>query len=446
MDNLKLLLWNYFKFRYLYKFTSRDKLDKWKEKRIKEFLTATIPRSEFYRNYYKGQAIEDWRRFPKTDKQIMMENFDRLNTLGIKKEEAFQVAITAEKSRDFSPEVGNITVGLSSGTSGNRGVFLASPEERAIWAGAILAKTLPDGIIGNERIAFFLRANSNLYQTIDSRRIRFRFFDLITNIEAHVRELNIFQPTILVAPPLGLRMLAEAKDAGELKVNPQKVISVADVLETLDRDYIASRFGQVVHQIYQCTEGFLAVTCNHGTLHVNEDIVHIQKEYVDNASKRFVPVITDFTRTTQPIIRYRLNDILLEKSHCLCGSIFMAIDSIEGRADDVFYLRAKNGDGLNTVFPDFIRRAIIMTSAEIKDYKVDQVSLDSLEVYISVRQDCLKEGIRVSLLENFARMFETLNCSVPRITFMTEVRQDNTKKLRRVERKFKDSFLERASL
>ena len=66
--------------------------------------------------------------------------------------------------------------------------------------------------------------------------------------------------------------------------------------------------------------------------------MHIEKEYIDPATRRFVPVITDFSRTSQPIIRYRLNDILTEAAApCACGSLFTAIERIEGRCDDTLY-------------------------------------------------------------------------------------------------------------
>ena len=37
----------------------------------------------------------------------------------------------------------DISVGLSSGTSGHRGMFITTPEEQGTWAGTILAKMLP---------------------------------------------------------------------------------------------------------------------------------------------------------------------------------------------------------------------------------------------------------------------------------------------------------------
>ncbi len=105
-----------------------------------------------------------------------------------------------------------------------------------------------------------------------------------------------------------------------------KVISIAEVLDPLDEAILENQFQQKIYQLYQCTEGFLAATCSHGTLHLNEDIVLIEKEYIDKKEGRFMPIITDFRRVSQPIIRYRLNDILIEKKEpCSCGCLFTAI-------------------------------------------------------------------------------------------------------------------------
>jgi len=93
-------------------------------------LQYVIRRSSFYRDYYQGYDLGDLESLPVIDKAIMMENFDTLNTAGISKDEAFSVALKAERSRDFTISIRNITIGLSSGTSGNRGLFLASPKER----------------------------------------------------------------------------------------------------------------------------------------------------------------------------------------------------------------------------------------------------------------------------------------------------------------------------
>jgi nucleoside-diphosphate-sugar epimerase len=43
-----------------------------------------------------------------------------------------------------------------------------------------------------------------------------------------------------------------------------------------DHAPIAEAFQRPIEQIYQCTEGLIAITCSHGSLHVQEDVVGVQ--------------------------------------------------------------------------------------------------------------------------------------------------------------------------
>ncbi|MBW5469531.1 AMP-binding protein [Brevibacillus formosus] len=431
------LLKQYVKTKWLARrFSSREQLVKWQEAQVRVMLSRILPASPFYRK--RLGTPEQWRQMEPVDKKCMMGHFDELNTCGIKKEEAFTIALKAETTRDFTPQLNGVTVGLSSGTSGNRGLFLVGPQEQAKWAGVILAKALPGQLWSTHRIAFFLRANSNLYTAVNRRRIQFSFFDLQIPLDQHLDYLNQYQPTVVVAPASMLRMLATAQRQGKLRISPIKVISVAEVLDPLDQTYIAEVFGQIVHQIYQCTEGLLAVSCSHGTLHVNEDLVVVEKEYLDEQKERFFPIITDFSRTTQPIIRYRLNDILTEKrSPCPCGSVFMALESIEGRADDLFVFRHEHEARWISVFPDFIRRAVITSSDAIEEYTVRQLSYEQVEVALLMKNGegpSMREQERVR--QSLERVIADQQGQLPAIVFAPYKLNLGTKKLRRVERMF----------
>ena len=139
-----------------------------------------------------------------------------------------------------------------------------SPRERAIWAGALLARVLSTGSLLHLldprrlplRVAFFLRANSNLYRTVANRRIAFSFHDLLMPLEHHLERLNRCPPDILIGPPTVLRRLASHSTA-----RPRQAISVAEVLEADDQEVISSAFGVPVQQIYQATEGWLGTSC-----------------------------------------------------------------------------------------------------------------------------------------------------------------------------------------
>ena len=394
MSKLRILS-TYLQFRNR-RFTSRKKLEAYQQKKLKKHLEFVTEKSTFYRKY-KGHELKD---FPMIDKGIMMENFDTINTVGIKKEEALEFAVNAERTREFGDKLKN-------------------------RAGFVLAKFLPHGILGKYKIAFFMRANSNLYQSVGSKNIRFEFYDIYADMDKNIEKLGKHGADILVAQPSALLMIAAALDEKKIDIHPETVISIAEVLEKEDEERIKKSFGtDVIHQVYQCTEGCLATTCKYGTLHLNEDIVFIEKEYIDK--NRFIPIITDFERTSQPIIRYRLNDVLVEKKEkCRCGSACTALEKIEGREDDVFIFHGEEKEV--KIFPDFIRRCILF-SGNISDYRIVQQADGSISIYADI-DDKMKEKVT----GEFKKLAEDNGFKLPEIRF-EKYAYDKNRKLKRVER------------
>lgn len=421
----------YLQFRLRTPFKNRKELEEWQELQVGKLLGAIQSKSPYYNEQL--QKHTHYRQFPVIQKKQWMQEFDRINTLGISQQEALQVALQAEKSRDFSPTLGNTTVGLSSGTSGNKGLFLVTPKERAQWVAYVLHKILSPLQWRKRKIAFFLRANSNLYNSMQSLLFQFRFFDLKEKPEINLFQLHNYQPHILVAPASALRHIAQAQKVQTIDIQPEKILSVAEVLEQTDTDFIQSVFQQNIHQAYQCTEGFLAVTCEYGTLHFNEDILKIEKQYLDKEKKRYHPIVTDFNRIGQPIIRYLLNDIVIDKKEpCPCGSIFQAIDHIEGRADDVFYFKNKRNQTI-LIYPDFIRRAVILPKSSIEEYVVEQVSAKLIRIFIHSTDFLQDQQI---LISSFLQLFEEYGIEGVELQFFDKLPVLKEDKLRRVKRSF----------
>lgn len=421
------VVWYFIRARYLQRFRTRKALRSYQKRRVLGQLAYLKEHSP----YFKGLSVhnfEDFRKLPLMNKEFMMEHFNALNCVGIDRDEALSLAIDSEKQREFSEKLGGISVGLSSGTSGARGLFLVSDRERTLWAGTVLAKFLPKGKLFGHRIAFFLRADNNLYETIDSKLIRFRYFDLLRDMGENLSELADYRPTLLVAPPSVLLGIARAMEHGELRINPEKVISVAEVLRAEDAAYLKAQFGlPVIHQAYQCTEGFLGYVCECGNFHLNEELVLIEREYLDET--RFVPIVTDFTRQSQPIVRYRLNDILVEKrGHCPCGNPATMIRYIEGREDDIFYFAGIRQKEV-AVFSDFISRCVIYAEG-VKNYKVVQDGSAHVTVFLERESSATSAQIR----REFARLAEKMKFHCPEIEFAPYV-PDYHRKMKRVERK-----------
>lgn len=413
---------HYFYYKYL-RIKDRKSLERYQQKRLKRQLEFVTENSPFYKEY-AGQPLH---AFPNMNKKIMMENFNELNTVHVDREEAMAFAIDSEKSRSFSETLNHITVGLSSGTSDTRGIFLVADKEKNQWAGYILSKVLYGSIRQKYKVAFFMRANSNLYEAVKSKNIQFVFFDIYKPIAGTISSLQEFDPDILVGQPSVLLEICDYIEQKGLKLQPKKLVSIAEVLEEADSRRISAVFRtDTVHQVYQCTEGCLATTCEYGTIHLNEDIVYIEKEYIDD--RRFIPVITDFTRRSQPIIRYRLNDILVEREQpCPCGSCYTALERIEGREDDVFLFDTEDGQVVK-VFPDFIRR-VVMFAGNVENYRVLQTEKGEIEVYMDEPEN-MQERIR----QEFARLAEDMGFLLPNISFYA-YGYDRNKKLKRVESK-----------
>jgi putative adenylate-forming enzyme len=377
-----------------------QRLAEWQEQRAIALVREVRSTSAFYGALWRDHADEAWRSFPTVNKAAMMQAFDTFNTAGVTRDAAMAVAVSAEQQRNFQSTVGGLTVGLSSGTSGHRGVFLVSHEEQLRWAGTILARAvrpLRPGL----RAAFFLRANSRLYEQTASL-VRFEFFDLFAPIEQAVSRLNALAPHVIVAPPSMLGLLADAHARGVLRVTPRQLISVAEVLEPQDRERLQAVFQVQVDEVYQCTEGLIAVTCARGSLHVQEDVMVMQPTPLiaarTSAPNRVTPILTDLWRRTQPIVRYALDDVLtLGHRACSCGSDWQCIDAIDGRHDDLCAFPDASG-ALRTIFPDAIRRMLLLADPRIREYHAEQpvpgalmvhVALDSTQEFETVRRNVI---------------------------------------------------------
>jgi putative adenylate-forming enzyme len=199
-----------------------------------------------------------------------------------------------------------------------------------------------------------------------------------------------------------LRELALGVIANKIHIQPRKVISVAEVLEPLDKQVITRAFGSV-HQVYQATEGFLGSTCEHGSLHLNEEYVHIEPHWLDKAHRRFSPIITDFSRLTQPFVRYLLDDVLVGHSaSCPCGLVTRAIETVEGRSDDRLVLPGRHVPAV-TVFADLVARVLAQHLPHHADYRLVQTGPAALRLHGSIDELSLA-GIKRELERVFTSL------------------------------------------
>ena len=387
---------------------SRAQLEALQRDRLSRWLRDDVPRVPFYRGY-AGKPLSE---LPVVDKATLMDDFAAFNTAGVTAEDGWHAFATTR-------QIGDLIVGASTGTSGNRGLFVISQAERFRWLGTILAKALPGFWRQQHRVAVLLPLNTPLYDSANRlRRLQLRFFDIGQDWED---DLCAFQPTVIIAPPKVLRQMAEAK----LPIASQRIFAGAEALDDLDSAVIAGFFKQTVGQIYMATEGLMAVSCPHGTLHLCEDTMHFELPIFDADADLREVIISDFSRTTQIMARYRMNDLIRLGPPCPCGSPHQAVAQVVGRADDCFHLPG------GMVTPDILRNAGVDADRQSNDFRVIQTDAAKIEAVIP--DGCNGQAVLQNLQDELARRGVQAEVTVK----ADVITPDMSRKLRRVENRYR---------
>lgn len=290
-------------------------------------------------------------------------NFERYNALGVSLEEARRLA-REELETGRNPHAG-YSFGLSSGTTGEPGVFLTNAHERDVWLGTMLGKFLAPGQVLSLNAALLLKHNNRLYQASN----RVHYFDIATPASHWAPRLCDLAPNVVIGPPSVLLALAATAAFQRRPLRPHTLLSGAEVLYPQDRERLARAYGVAPRNLYQAKEGFLAAGCANGGLHWNEDLVEVEWMRFYHRPDRAVPVITDFTRQSQTFRRYRLDGVVKLSGACACATPFQRVGAVEGRLRDVLLLPAPKG-GYKPLFP-FEVNAVLKAFADYTLFQHD---------------------------------------------------------------------------
>jgi putative adenylate-forming enzyme len=398
--------------------SSRDRVARWQTANLERLRRDAIADIAFYREL-GDVPLSD---FPIVGKADVMARFEAFNRLGLTASQLWAMV-----DRGAAPK--GYDIGCSTGTSGNRGLYLISDSERFVWLGTIVAKALPISLRQRHRVAIVLPRSSRLYETAnESKILKLLFVDLNEGLASAAESLAAFKPTVLVGPPKALRWFAENGTA----ISPGLMFSSAEVLDPPDRELIERHFKLRLRQIYMATEGLFAVSCDHGTLHLAEDVVHFEFEQVADDADLVTPIVTDFRRRTQIMARYRMNDILrLDRKPCPCGSALQAVSEIVGRCDDAFELpNLDTSKPLVLLTPDVLRNAVLAADRSIDDFRIRQVERNRVDIVLPVHVSrAAGEAARERVLQACMRAK-----TAPELTVDYAVLPPRTEsKLRRVE-------------
>lgn len=358
---------------------------------LKKMVAHTKENSPFYKDLYQSISFEtlaNFRQLPTINKTIMMANFSTLNTCGLDLSEVMSYAIEKELNKDYLGYYQNqYVVGLSSGTSGNKGLYITPKAMTKRLPGVFLAR---GGIQLRDlplRILFCLRIFSQGFDDIHAPMLKLKYISTMTPMEQVIETMNRQKINLWMAPPSFIRQVLPYRHL--IKVKFKKIITYAEVLSPTDKAQFESLFQTKVIEIYQASEGQIASACHLGHLHINEDLVYVEL-YDQSGNPIEKPhiighkmILTNLINEAQPLIRYEMNDMIVLDDPCPCGSNFRRIERILGRSDDnLFFYNAVQEAQI--VYSDLFARWIITTSDAIREFQVIQTEISKLEITVDL--------------------------------------------------------------
>ena len=260
------------------RFLSRNNLKAYQLKELQSLIAFSKEHSPYYKETLANVEINkliDIQKLPIINKAIMMEHFDKLNTVGLHKDEVMREALEKELNKDYLGYYKDeFVLGLSSGTSGNKGLYVTPKSLTKRLPFVFLARSgIPLKLLPY-RILFMLRVFSQGFNDINSPFISLKYLSTMTPIEEVIEGINSLKINILMAPPSLCRLLLP--HAHLIKIPLKMIVTYAEVLEKEEKERLKELFQCKVIEIYQASEGQFASACSKGKLHISSWILRNQ--------------------------------------------------------------------------------------------------------------------------------------------------------------------------
>jgi phenylacetate-CoA ligase len=217
-----------------------------------------------------------------------------------------------------------------------------------------------------------------------------------------VRRLNDAPPAALLAHTSTLVLLAREQHDGRLRIAPQAITAVSELLTDEGRVAIHDAFGVPPVSGFVSTEGLVGHTRPGGAVMrfatdlCIVELVDARNQPVADGTASAKVLLTNLHNHTQPLIRYELTDRFLRRP--ADGDPYLHA-SVEGRADEIFSY------GTVAIDPLVIRTVMVKTPSVI-EYQIRQTkdgidaavvadgALDRAALASSLRQSLRAAGLR----------------------------------------------------
>jgi phenylacetate-CoA ligase len=420
---------------------ARTELIRFQQRQLDSLVRYAVKHSPFYRQLYRfvprdePVAIET---LPVIDKRTVMDNFDRIVTDERLNLDQLYDYIDSLSRDDYY--IGEYRVLTTSGSTGLKGVFIF---DREAWIRILASMNRAASMMGlspfkRMRIAS-VGANSPLHLSY-RRAVSMDFglhdycrLEASQRIDDLVRELNAFQPEYLHTYSSVASLLAIEQKAGRLKIQPNVIITSAELLTATMGETIRTAWNVIPFKSYSTTEGILGIECTYHTgIHILEDlgiieVVDDNNKPIPDGSPGMKILFTNLYQYTQPVIRYEISDMVTISSEtCPCGLPFRRIVSIEGRNDDILYIEGLKDKSV--AIPPFVFHGIIALFSDIMEYQIIHRD-DGIHFRFVPSEKSRREETGLIFKDRMRKELETLQVKCPKIhiEFVDHIERDPQK-------------------
>ncbi len=394
---------------------TRAQLEAHQANALRDLRDYAYARSPFYQRFHSGLFSRPLQELPVLTKATLMEHFDDLVTNRNIHLDA--VRDHAANAKDGCRFLNRYWINATSGSSGHPGFFLFDRDEwetvlasfaRAHeWAGTRISVTHRMKMASVASVSPW-HMSAQVGATLKSwwmPALRLAASEPLPDL---VRQLNQFQPDMLVSYASMARILAEEQLAGRLRIGPHVVYTSSEVLTDETRRRIQAAWGHEPFNQYASTEtaGIAAEHRLDRRLRLFEDLVLV--EVMDEQYRPAPPgeygaklLITTLFSRTQPLIRYELNDSvkLAANASTDAGLPFAVVEDIQGRVEDAVRLPGVGGSEV-VIQPLVFNR--VMDIVPASGWQVIQGNDDLTVLLSGLREDFADETIREALTQALA--------------------------------------------
>ena len=369
--------------------------------KFRKFVTFIKERSPFYKRIIAKHHIDPYRclpdDFPVMTKRDVIENFNEIVTDQRITREAISNFIQSSKDPlDLFRNQYYVLHG--SGTSGEIGFFVYSQNDFARGMAHGMGLVSFNLQRKRKRIAFLGATKGHLagvtMVSISMRLVpklifKTKTFEINRPIHHIVEEMNAFKPDIIIGYATAIKILAEKKIEGMLNVRPSVVESCGETLSSTDKEFIENTFDCKLLNVYASTE-FLYMGISkpeYGNMYLleNDLIFELQSDHT---------CVTNLFNYTMPLIRYRMEDVLIPVPDDDRILPFTKVQEVIGRKEHTIVLTNKYG------IDDFISPHAI-DQLFIKNLRRFQIQLIDKQSFIF--KALLNKGISESQINEVLR-------------------------------------------